>query len=127
VTSVYDKPPLLVVIESPFGTRPDGTRCLPEERSRNRRYLDACMLNSFERGEAPLASHRMYPGVLNDEEPEQRQKGLVAGWYWGAKADVVAVYVDLGVTPGMLGGIEQANLRGQPIEYRRLPPEKWSG
>lgn len=112
---------ILTVIESPFGTRVDGTRCSPEERSRNRRYLEAAMRDSFARGEAPFASHRLYPGVLNDDVPDERQTGMLAGWYWGARADKVAVYVNLGITPGMAGGIERATARGQSIEYRTLP------
>ena len=80
----------LVVIESPFA----GDRAL------NDRYLRACLLDSLNRGEAPFASHAIYPQILDDMKPEERRKGMEAGFVWGAKADLVAVYGDLGRSSG---------------------------
>jgi len=69
-----------VVIESPYGTRPDGTRCTPAEVARNERYLDRCIRDSIDRGEAPYASHGFFtkPGRLDDTKPEQRRQGIEA-------------------------------------------------
>lgn len=117
---------VLTVIESPFGTRPDWTRASPEEVQRNLRYLKALALDSLERGEAPFASHGLYPLWLNDAQPEQRALGMAAGFAWGKHAARVVVGINLGITPGMRDGEKLADLRGQPIEYRKLPPEKWS-
>lgn len=101
-----------VVIESPYA---GGVE-------KNLRYLRAAMRDCLKRGEAPYASHALYtqPGVLNDGIPEERKLGMEAGFEWGAYADAVVVYIDLGVSFGMLTGVDRARSRGQPVEYRTL-------
>lgn len=113
------------VIESPFGTRPDGTRCTPLEIARNERYLDRCIRDSIDRGEAPYASHGFFtkPGRLDDNKPEQRRQGIEAGLEWGAVAQRCAVYDDHDVTAGMAEGIARHRARGLEIEYRRIGAE----
>ena len=103
----------LVVIESPYA----GNVTL------NLRYLDAALADCFARGESPFASHGLYTrkGVLDDRIPDERARGIRAGFAWANHADLVVVYEDLGVTPGMLAGIERAEKRGQPVEHRRIP------
>jgi hypothetical protein len=103
---------LRVIVESPFLGGDAGMK----------RYLRLCMLDSIQRGEAPYASHRLYPGVLDDGVPEQRQVGLSLGHSWRAVADVTAVYVDYGISPGMRDGITTAQRMAQRIVYRRLYP-----
>jgi hypothetical protein len=110
----------LVVIESPYGKRVDGTTASPEEIERNVRYLRACIADSFARGEAPFASHGLYPGALDDAIPEQRRLGMHAGFEWGKRGDARAVYCDLGITPGMTEGIRVATEMGQTIEHRHI-------
>ena len=111
----------LVVIESPLGSRRDGTRAPESEVRRNKRYLTLCMRESLDRGEAPFASHRLYPGVLDDGDPAQRQLGMEAGFAWGGLCQLVAVYVDYGITPGMQAGINCARTRGARVVFRVLP------
>lgn len=103
----------LVVIESPYAG----------DVKRNVRYLRAAMADCLARGEAPYASHGLYtqPGVLRDDVPDERARGIRAGLAWGDRGDVRTVYGDLGVTPGMLLGVERADKRGQPVEHRRIP------
>ena len=103
----------IVVVESPYSGDLD----------RNTAYARAAMADCLSRGEAPFASHLLYtqPGVLRDEVPEEREKGIGAGFAIGARADLVAVYQDLGISPGMRLGIERAVSAGQRIEYRNLP------
>lgn len=111
-----------VVIESPYGRRVDGTPCDAEEIKENLRYLRECMADSFARGEAPFASHGIYPGCLDDTKPEERRKGMEAGFVWGANAMHVVVYVDHGITPGMAEGISRARVLGKPVYFRSLVP-----
>lgn len=103
----------LVLIESPFAG--DTTRHL--------RYLRACMLDCFERGEAPWASHFTYTDVLDDLDPEQRAMGIAAGLAWGEKADFTAVYLDLGLSRGMKQGVAAAIKCGRLVVERRLGGE----
>lgn len=101
-----------VIIESPYAG----------DVARNTAYARACMADCLRRGEAPYASHLLYtqPGVLDDDDPDERRLGIEAGLAWGEAADLVAVYVDLGVSAGMQLGIDRHRERGTPIEMRRL-------
>jgi hypothetical protein len=108
----------LVVIESPFAHAKDDV----DARSSVMRYLRAAMRDCLLRGEAPYASHALYtqPGVLDDWDPEQRRLGIAAGFAWGEKGELRAVYTDLGITDGMQKGIDEATARGQAVEYRTI-------
>ena len=113
------------IIESPYGTHPDGTRADPATVERNLRYVRAAMADCFRRGEIPLASHALYtqPGVLDDTKPEERAKGMGAGFALraalasaeGPYLVKTCVYRDLGVTPGMIRGIEESRNDGVQV------------
>ena len=100
----------LVVIESPYAGDVEA----------NVRYARQCLKDSLMRGEAPLASHLLYTQVLDDTDKDQRHMGMEAGFAWNAKADLVAVYRDYGVTPGMQFGINRAKELGIMVEYREI-------
>ena len=112
----------LVIIESPYAGNVEG----------NTAYARACMADSLKRGEAPFASHLLYTqaGILDDDKPHERALGIRAGFAWGDKAALVAVYTDFGLSPGMRSGVRAAQQRGVPVEYRSLfaegpvPPEQ---
>lgn len=108
-----------VVLESPYGS-PD-----PKIIERNVRYARACMHDCLMRGEAPFASHLLYtqPGILRDDVPDERVRGIEAGLAIGALMEVSVVYTDLGFSTGMKYGIANAEEKGRPVEYRTLPPE----
>ena len=104
--------PKLVIIESPYaGDIPKPFR-----------YLRACMRDCLLRGESPYASHGLYTqeGVIDDPTPEEKRKCMEAGFAWREKADLTVVYTDLGISSGMELGIEDARVKGFPVEYRSL-------
>jgi hypothetical protein len=108
----------LVVIESPHcGATAEKTR-------ENTRYAVQCMRDSMRRGESPFASHLLYPQVLVrsdcDADPEERRVGIQCGFDWGAKADLVAVYSDRGISEGMQAGIDRAHAAGQTVVHRSV-------
>ena len=94
---------------------------------RNVRYARACMRDSLMKGEAPFASHLLYtqPGVLDDDDPAERKLGIEAGLSAAWMFHKVVVYCDLGISPGMQQGIDQARAHHQQIVFRRLGGE-WS-
>jgi hypothetical protein len=102
----------LVIIESPYAG----------DIERNVEYARACVRDSLERGEAPIASHLLYtqPGILRDEIAAERQWGIDAGLAWRKVAQASVVYTDLGITRGMEYGIKAAEEAGIPVEYRSL-------
>lgn len=101
---------ICVILESPFA----GNREL------NRRYLAAAMLDCLRRGEAPFASHGLYPECLNDDIPEERELGIKAGFAWRQMATKTVVYEDYGISKGMGYGISHSKELGIPVEYRKL-------
>jgi hypothetical protein len=108
-----------VILESPF----QGGLL---RRWLNVRFARACMRDCLMRGEAPLASHLLYRGVLRDDIEDERELGIDAGHAWISSADATVVYIPRGgrITPGMDIGIKRAKAIGIPVEYRRLEVEK---
>lgn len=88
----------------------------------NLAYLRACMRDCLLRGEAPFASHGLYtqPGVLDDTIPEERERGIRAGFAWRSLGARTVVYTDRGISKGMAYGIEHAVWNGAAVEYRSL-------
>ncbi len=103
----------LVVIESPYAGDVDA----------NTAYARACVADSIARGEAPIASHLLLtqPGILRDDVPAERRRGIGAGHAWIDVADVVALYVDRGMSRGMEEAVGYAAAAGVRVERRTLP------
>ena len=104
----------LVVIESPYAGDVDT----------NLLYMSACMADSLSRGEAPFASHGLYTWALDDRVPEERDLGITAGYAWGVMADFIAVYTDLGISPGMERAILHYGRHNMRIKRRTV--EGWN-
>lgn len=103
-----------IIIESPYAGDVEA----------NVAYARRCMKDSLERGEAPFLSHLLYTQVLDDKVYDKRMTGIEAGLAWSSACDGVAVYLDRGVSPGMvLGVLHHWNSRRLPISYRRLDGE----
>lgn len=100
-----------VIIESPFGGR---------HRERNIDYARRCLRDSLDRGEAPFASHLLYTQVLDDERVRERRLGLSRAIDWYDSAELIAIYLDHGVTPGMRHGMDYARKIGLDRESRWL-------
>lgn len=102
----------LVIIESPYAGQVE----------KNVAYARAAMRDSLLRGEHPIASHLLYtqPGILRDEIPEERQRGIDAGLAWRAVADRAVFYIDRGWSAGMLAAEEIYKRELLPFEVRTL-------
>jgi hypothetical protein len=102
----------LVVLESPYAGEVD----------RNVAYARACLRACALGQEAPIAPHLLFtqPGVLDDNDAIQRAIGINAGHAWLRKADLMVVYQDLGISPGMATAIRTAEFNRVPIEFRNL-------
>ena len=100
----------LVIIESPYAG----------EVLRNVAYGRQCLLDSLQRNEAPFASHLLYTMVLHDTIPEERERGIAAGLRWYSKADLIAFYIDFGMSPGMTEALKIVNRDSLRFEMRTL-------
>lgn len=108
--------PILVLLESPYGSKDDAVV------NANVEYARACARDCFLRGEYPFASHLLYTqkGILDDRDMGERAMGIAAGLAWGSYAAKTVVYMDRGVSSGMKLGIARAEEENRPIEYRYL-------
>ena len=101
---------MLVIIESPYKGKV----------KQNVAYAQKCMSDSLLRGECPFASHLLYTQVLDDTVPELRSMGMSRAFEWYRHADLMAVYIDKGISDGMKMGMEVAEKLGIEIVYRTL-------
>ena len=107
-----------VIIESPYAGH----------IQMNEIYGELCMHDCLvNHNETPYASHLLYTRkwVLRDDHPEERKLGIDAGFYWREVADQTNFYIDLGVTDGMVLGIEDCMEKGNEYTVRNLPDELW--
>ena len=88
--------------------------------ARNKAYLDRCLLDSLSRNESPIASHKIFTDILDDENQDERWVGIEAGLAWIQVADLVAVYTDFGISSGMENAMSRARLHKIPIELREI-------
>ena len=102
----------LVSIESPYAG----------DTERNITYAKRAMLDCIGRGEAPFASHLLYPQVLDDNDLIQRESGFACSFAWIQWADILVVYKDYGISPGMVRAIDYAIDSDIAIEYRSIGP-----
>lgn len=102
-----------VIIESPFAGSTES------ELERNVIYLERCIRDSVLRGEAPFASHKMYPEALS--EATERQMGIDCGYTWWDAAEAVVFYIDLGWSPGMNKAYERVKEQCKTFNIRKLP------
>lgn len=103
-----------VILQAPYAT-PDPIRL-----EKHMRYARAAMLDSIERGESPFVAHLLFTQVLGDMAVGQREQAFDLSFAWYASAELVAVYTDLGISPGMERGISHAESLGLKVEKRQL-------
>lgn len=89
-----------VIIESPYSAKNGRT---VEE---NVLYAKRCMMDSLNRGEAPILSHLLYTQVLDDDIPGERLDGISAGFEWGIAAETIVFCTDHGMSEGMLKALD---------------------
>ena len=103
-----------VIVESPF----------KGDVARNKRYLERCLRDCLMRGESPYASHKMLTDCLDDDDPTERNLGIMAGFAWKrGTGEPTAFYVDLGWSDGMRMGRELCNETGLAYQVRKLPKD----
>ncbi len=102
----------LVLLESPYAG----------DIAENERYARKCLRNCVLRGDAAIASHLLYtqPGVLADNDPDERALGIAAGLAWRDVAEVSVFYTDRGWSKGMNAALLSAIKEGKGYELRSL-------
>ena len=71
---------------------------------------------AMDAGAIPFAPHLLYPQVLDDDDPKQREIGLLFGMVWLGKCDELWVFGRF-ISPGMATEIDMAQRCHIPIRY----------
>ena len=75
----------------------------------------------IDRGNMPVASHLLYPQILDDSSPHEREMGLMFGLALLALCDEVWIFTENGeISSGMKREIEEATQLGIPVRQLDL-------
>jgi hypothetical protein len=85
--------------------------------NRNIAYAQKCLTFCFSVGYAPFAGHLVYPMVLNDADPQDRDFGMRAAYAFLSTCDVAFCFMDLHVSSGMRADLLAAVHRNIRIDY----------
>ncbi len=69
----------------------------------------------IDKGYMPIASHLLYPQILNDNDPEERELGLMFGLALLRECDEVWVFGE--VSPGVSREIEEARRLNKKLRF----------
>ena len=73
-----------------------------EQKHKLERYAKAATQDSFKNNEAPISSQSMYLNLSGTSGTNlERDASFVTQLNWMLKADIVAFYIDYGITPAM--------------------------
>ena len=85
---------------------------------RNTAAAIRCCQYAIRKGMMPVASRLLYPQMLRDDDPAEREMGTAFGLALLALCDEVWVFTDhCGVSPGMAAEEREAKRLGKPIRY----------
>jgi hypothetical protein len=99
-----------VILESPYAGDVEA----------NVAYGYRCLRDCLDRGEAPIASHLLFPNILDDKVPDERKLGIAAGLAWAPVADAMVIYIDRKISNGMRAAMREAQRIGLPVELRSI-------
>lgn len=101
---------MIVIVESPFAGNMEV----------NRQYAIQACADCFRRGEIPFASHLIYPQILDELKPAEREQGITAGYAFWEIATRIVFYTDLGMSVGMERAMRRAKELRIETEGRTL-------
>lgn len=107
-----------VLVESPYA----GDS--PEKVQANIEYAQKAIKDCLQRNEAPFASHLIYTQALDDNIPRERELGIKAGLVFSQIVDKIVVYIDKGISDGMIKGIKYHTSLWKDIECRSILDNK---
>lgn len=85
---------------------------------RNTAAAIRCCQYAIRKGMLPIASHLLYPAMLDDNDPSERELGTMFGLALLALCDQVWIFKDgTGLSPGMRQEEQEAMRLGKPVRY----------
>ena len=85
----------------------------------NTEYAKQACRAVMESGHAFFAPHLLYPSILDDAQPEQRQLGMEMGLSVLSRCDELWAFGDT-ISEGMRSEIDAAERMGIPVRYMTL-------
>jgi SRSO17 transposase len=85
----------------------------------NKEAAVRCCRQVVREGYMPVASHLLYPQILDDSNPRERELGLAFGLALLGLCDEVWVYGE--PSPGMEREIQEAKRLRKPVMHREVP------
>ena len=97
--------------------------CLSGDIEKSIMYARAALTDSLSVGEAPLIQWLLYSQSLTLDIVDHKDRAIILmlEFLWSAAADIIAVYMDFGITQEMRVAIKHAEMLGKNIEYRFIP------
>ena len=93
----------------------------PANAGKMQRYSKRAAVDGGNRGEAIMMANRAFMSTLTSASSTIAQDDTFVGLLsWIPRADLVAVYVDFGITPAMQVAINVAEAKNRKIEYRSI-------
>jgi hypothetical protein len=72
---------------------------------------------AVDQGRIPICSHLLYPQFLNDDDPKERELGLLFGKILMDRCEEVWIFTDGEYSPGMEEEYRRAKRKNQKIRY----------
>lgn len=92
-----------------------------DKKQKYERYAMQATQNSFKNNEAPISSQSMYFGLSGTSGTNlERDASFVTQLNWLLKADLVAFYIDYGITPAMESMINFCLRKNIICELRKI-------
>ena len=105
----FESKKMLVYVASPYAG----------DTKHNIEFAKQACRSVMENGHAFFAPHLLYPSILDDTAPEQREMGMEMGILVLSKCDELWVFGDT-ISKGMQAEIDAADRMGIPVQYMTL-------
>lgn len=92
----------------------------PSNAGKMERYSKRAALDGANRNEAMLMANRSFLTMSSYSSSIERDDAFMSLLSWIARCDMLAVYVDFGITPAMQVAINVAEAKNRKIEYRSI-------
>lgn len=86
----------------------------------NKRYLNKCKRWCIDNGYSPYASHQMLTDVLDDNKPNEREKGIGAGFAFAEAGIMRIFFVDFGWSNGMKQALDHSQSNNLPFTTKNI-------
>jgi len=115
-----EEPMTKVYVCSPFRPVSEESQRAEEEKQHNIKFAQAACRLVTELGMVPIAPHLFFPQFMDDDNPDEREKGMLLGRELLCGCDELWVFGDR-ISEGMQAEIRQARETDIRVRYCKAP------